>query len=249
MKRLFVLLVAAVVLTGCSSAKSESGRGGEITVYAAASLTESFTTLGKRYEAAHPGTHIRFSFGASSTLATQITEGAPADVFASASTKNMAAVVDAGEAADPATFAANTLEIATPPDNLAHVTSLAGLTASSVKVAVCDAAVPCGVAARKVFHNAGISVRPATVEADVKSVLAKVQLGEVDAGLVYVTDVKAAGSKVHGVPIPAAVNASTQYPIAALTHAENATLARDFVDFVRSSAGLAVLTAAGFSAP
>lgn len=239
--------------SGTSSAPgpsaSESSPSGNITVFAAASLTESFTELGKQFESANPGTKVTFSFGASSALAQQINSGAPADVFASASPKNMDQVVDAGGASNPKVFATNKMEIATPPDNPADIASVNDLAKSSVKTALCQPQVPCGSVAQQVFTNAKITVKPVTLEPDVKSVLTKVQLGEVDAGMVYVTDVKAAGAKVKGVEIADDVNASTDYPIAALTKSGNAAVASAFVELVLSPVGQGVLTAAGFQAP
>ena len=232
-----------------SSSAASSTLRGTIHVFAAASLTEAFGTLGKQFEAAHPGVKVVFNFGASSTLAQQINQGAPADVFASASAKNMDQVVSAGGAKNSTAFVNNIMEIAVPPSNPAHVTSVNDLAKSRVKVALCQAQVPCGSTAAIVFANAKISVTPVTQEADVKSVLSKVELGEVDAGVVYVTDVRAAGSKVQGVPIPAAVNASTTYPIASLTESHNSRAAQAFVSYVLSSAGQAVLTADGFARP
>jgi len=222
---------------------------GSITVFAAASLTDAFNTLGKNFQAAHPGTTITFNYGASSALATQITQGAPADVFASASTKNMDQVVTAKAASDPTTFVKNEMEIAVPPSNPANVTQLSDLAKSSVKVVLCQPEVPCGATAQKVFSNAKITVKPVSEEADVKSTLAKVTLGEADAGVVYVTDVLAAKDKVKGVEIPEDVNASTSYPIAPLTASKNADLAKAFVDYVLSPDGASVLSAAGFAKP
>ena len=191
-------------------------------MFAAASLTGSFTTLGQQFEAAHPGTKVTFSFGPSSGLATQITNGAPADVFASASPKNMGQVITAKAASTSTNFAKNQMEIAVPPANPAKITQLSDLAKPKVKVVLCAAAVPCGATARAVFTNAKITVKPVSNEVDVKSTLAKVQLGEADAGVVYVTDVLAAGPKVKGIEVPADVNASTEYPIAALTASKNA---------------------------
>jgi molybdate transport system substrate-binding protein len=238
---------------GSSSAGSASSASpslsGSITVFAAASLTEAFTTLGQQFEAANPGVKVTFSFAASSALAMQITSGAPADVFAAASSKNMDQVVSAGDASDPKVFATNVMEIAVPPANPGNVTGVDSLASSSVKTALCQPQVPCGVVAQQVFTNAKITVKPVTLEPDVKSVLSKVQLNEVDAGVVYVTDVKAAGDKVKGVEVPADINASTDYPIAALSKSSNATVAAAFVDSVLSPAGESVLTAAGFQQP
>lgn len=258
--------LAAVALTACASSSGASGGGGnpsgsstpgaasgkitgKLTVFAASSLTEAFGTIASRFEAQHPGTTVRFDFDASSTLAEQITQGAPADVFASASAENMQQVTQAEDAASPTAFAKNTLEIAVPPDNPASVTKLADLAKRGVKVAVCQPQVPCGAIAQKVFTDAHIPVRPATLEADVKSTLAKVELGEVDAGVVYVSDVRAAAGKVTGVRIPPSVNAATTYPIAPLTHSANPAAAEAFVRYVLSPAGRRVLTADGFLAP
>ena len=232
-----------------ASESSSPSPSGNITVFAAASLMESFTELGKQFESANPGTKVTFSFAASSALAEQINSGAPADVFASASPKNMNQVVDAGDASDSKVFAQNVMEIATPPSNPGNVASVNDLAKSSVKTALCQPQVPCGSVAQQVFTNAKITVKPVTLEPDVKSVLTKVQLGEVDAGMVYVTDVKAAGAKVNGVEIADDVNASTDYPIAALTKSGNAAAASAFVELVLSPAGQGVLTAAGFQAP
>ena len=236
--------------TTSSAAPSTSAvLSGEITVLAAASLTDAFGTLGKQFQDANPGTTITFSFGASSALATQIGQGAPADVFASASQKNMDAVIEAGGATASAPFVKNVMEIAVPPANPGKVTQLADLAKPEVKVALCQAEVPCGTVALKVFENAKLTVKPVTQEADVKATLAKVTLGEVDAGVVYVTDVLAAGDKVKGIELPADVNASTTYPIAALKGSKNAALAQAFVDYVLSAEGQKVLTSAGFLAP
>jgi molybdate transport system substrate-binding protein len=253
------LAVAALLLAACGGASSgggttpaastSGGLSGEITVLAAASLTGSFQTLGKQFQEANPGTTVTFSFGASSALVTQITQGAPADVFASASQKNMDAVVAAKAATTSTPFVRNVMEIAVPPANPAQVAQLSDLAKPGVKVALCQAEAPCGATAAKVFANAKLTVKPVTEEADVKATLAKVSLGEVDAGVVYVTDVLAAGDSVKGIEIPADVNASTTYPIAPLTASKNAALAQAFVDYVLSAEGQKVLTAAGFQAP
>ena len=258
MKRVAGLLAAfTVAAAGCSSSGNpsagghggRSGLSGSITVFAAASLTDSFDTLGAQFEKAHAGTKIVFNFGGSSALATQIDEGAPGDVFASAATKNMADVTEAGNVDNPVTFAKNSMQIAAAPGNPAHITSVADLAAPGVKVALCEATVPCGGTAAEVFAKAGVTVKPTASAPDVKSALAVVESGEVDAGVVYVTDVKAAGDKVVGVPIPDGQNASTDYPIATLKHSKNAALAKAFVDYVLSAAGQQVLAAAGFRSP
>ena len=256
MRRLTVIAaaLAAVAAAGCSSSTSSPSAGsspatGTITVFAAASLTESFTQLGKQFEATHPGDTVKFSFGPSSGLATQITSGAPADVFASAAPGNMDDVVSAGDAASPQNFAKNTMEVATPPDNPGNVESVKDLADDSVKVALCQPQVPCGVVAAEVFKNAGIKVKPVTLQPDVKSVLTQVETGNVDAGMVYVTDVQAAGSKVNGVTIPASDNASTLYPIATINSSKHKSIAQAFMNYVLSPAGQQVLKAAGFESP
>jgi molybdate transport system substrate-binding protein len=258
--------VAVTLTTGCgpagktapNTAASAGGGGastrpqaisGGVTVFAAASLKEAFTTLAAQFEAAHPGVKVKLSFGASSTLAQQIKQGAPADVFASASPKNMQQVTVAGRASSSIDFAKNVMEIAVPPSNPAQVTGLPDLAKNGIKVALCQAQVPCGATALKVLANAGITVKPVTLEADVKSTLTKVELNEVDAALVYLTDVRAAGSKAKGIEIPDDMNAATAYPIAALTEAPNSTGAHAFLAYVRSADGQAVLTAAGFEKP
>jgi molybdate transport system substrate-binding protein len=263
-----IIAVAAagtLVLAGCSSSSKKPAGStgsttsaassaasstaapvtGKITVLAAASLTEAFTTIGKQFKVAHPGTDIVFNFEASSAAAAQITAGAKADVFASASPKNMASVKTFVTA--PANFVSNSLEIAVPPGNPGHVTSLSDLAKKGVTVALCQPQVPCGAVATTVLANAKLKVKPKTLEPDVKSTLGKIELKAVDAGLVYITDVKAAGAKVKGIAIPANVNASTEYPIAALTKAPNAAAAKAFVDYVLSPAGQQVLLAAGFA--
>lgn len=254
MRKTLAALAAMAFLAACGDDSTEpaaapGGLSGTVTVFAAASLTESFGTLGRQFEAAHPGVTVRFNFAASSALATSIGQGAPADVFASASAKTMQTVVDGGDAAGPRTFAKNTMEIAVPPDDPAGVATLADLGKPGLKLALCQAQVPCGTTAKAVLDKAGLTVTPVTFGADVKAVLTAVQLGEVDAGIVYRTDVRAAGAKVRGVAIPAAQNASTAYPIATLAEAPNKPAATAFVDYVLSAAGTKVLTGAGFEGP
>ncbi len=266
-RRLLLLPAVAVLAAGCGSsadpAKSGTSPGsagrtsegsssaitGTVTVFAAASLTETFGMLARQFQAARPGVTVRLNFGASSALALQIDQGAPADVFASASAKNMAQVVSAKAAATSTVFVRNVLEIAVPPGNPAGITGVSDLARAGVKVALCQPQVPCGAASQQVFGKAHLRVRPVTLEQDVKSTLTKVETGEVDAGVVYVTDVRAAGAKVRGVAIPAGSNASTEYPIATLSRAANPTAASAFVRYVLSAAGQRVLSAAGFGKP
>ncbi|MER6493788.1 molybdate ABC transporter substrate-binding protein [Streptomyces griseorubiginosus] len=247
---------------GSSSAKSgasqsdasQSGSGtkvsGDITVFAAASLKESFTTLGKDFEKAHPGTKVTFSFGGSDSLAASITGGAPADVFASASPKTMKVVTDAKDNADaPATFVRNQLEIATLPGNPDKVASLKDLTDKDLKVVLCDKTVPCGAAAEKALTASKLKLTPVSYEEDVKSALNKVVLKEADAAVVYRTDVRAAGDKVEGVEFPESADAINAYPIALLKESKNTETAKAFIALVRSAEGQKVLTAAGFLQP
>ena len=254
--RLATLAAAVGLLSGCNGSDDAQTSGresptitGTITVFAAASLQDAFTELGRTFERKHPGSKVVFNFGPSSGLAQQIGRGAPADVFASASTKAMDQVVAGGDAIGPRDFATNTMEIAVPPDNPASVTSIADLAGQNVKVALCQAGVPCGATALTVFENAQITVTPVTEELDVKAVLSKVTLGEVDAGVVYVTDVRAAGDLVRGIAIPDEVNASTTYPIATLAASENDVTAEAFVEAVLSADGIGALAVAGFGRP
>jgi len=236
----------ALSLVACGTEEPADGLAGEITVFAAASLTETFTELGERFEEANPGTTVTFNFAGSSALAQQINEGAPVDVFASASPANMDQVSQADE---PTTFVRNRLEIVVPAGNPAGITGLADLADASRKIALCAEQVPCGAAAKKAFEAADITAAPDTLEQDVKAVLAKVTLGEIDAALVYRTDVLAAGDKVEGIEFPEAEQAINDYPIAALAEAPNAEGAAAFVEFVLSAEGVEVLTGAGFDKP
>jgi molybdate transport system substrate-binding protein len=241
-------------LAGCGGGTETASPGGSagagtVTVFAAASLTESFTTIGERFEAAHPGTTVTFSFAGSSALATQINQGAPADVFASAAPQNMAAVTDAGNGAGPpVTFVKNQLVIAVAKGNPKGITGLADLAKPGLKVALCAEAVPCGAAAGTALEAAGVRLTPVTLEQDVKAALAKVKLGEVDAAPVYRTDAGAAAD-IDAVEFPESAKAINEYPIVVLKDAKNPVGARAFVDYVLSADGAKVLTEAGFQAP
>ncbi|MFE2721188.1 molybdate ABC transporter substrate-binding protein [Kitasatospora sp. NPDC059327] len=243
----------AASASGAASTGAASGAAkvsGPITVFAAASLKETFTDLGKKFEAANPGAKVTFNFGGSSSLATSINSGAPADVFAAASPATMKTVTDAGGATgEPKTFVKNTLTIAVPKGNPKHVATLNDLTAPGVKVALCAKEVPCGAAAQTALKAAGVNLTPVTLEQDVKGALTKVELGEVDASLVYRTDVKADAAKIDGVEFPEASKAVNDYPIAALAKAPNKDGAAAFVAYIQSPEAQQVLTAAGFQAP
>ncbi|MFF3943406.1 molybdate ABC transporter substrate-binding protein [Streptomyces sp. NPDC001902] len=255
-----------LALSACSSSDDSAGASassspsagtssagdlkGTVTVFAAASLKESFAELGTEFEAAHPGTKVSFNFGGSDALAASITSGAPADVFAAASPKTMQIVTDANDAAgEPATFVRNQLEIAVVPGNPEDVASLKDLTKSGIKVALCAKEVPCGAAAQKALDGAGLKLTPVSYEQDVKSALTKVELKEVDASVVYRTDVKAAAGKVEGVEFPESAGAVNDYPIVLLKDAPNAGAAEAFIAFVRSEQGAKVLSEAGFLNP
>ena len=260
--------LAAMALTACSSGDSgdsndsgdsskKSGSGssseklsGTVTVFAAASLKESFTALGKTFEKEHPGTKVAFNFGGSDALAASITSGAPADVFAAASPKTMKTVTDAKDAkGTPVTFVRNQLEIATLPGNPKKIKTLKDLTRSGLKVALCAKEVPCGSAAQKALTAPRLELTPVSNEQDVKGALTKVQLKEVDASVVYKTDVKAAGGKVAGVEFPESEQAINDYPIAPLKNAQNAEAATAFIALVKSAQGQKVLGQAGFLKP
>jgi molybdate transport system substrate-binding protein len=246
-------LALPLALAGCSS----SGASGTtsppkvtLNVLAAASLTNILPTLANEFQAAHPGVTVKLSYGGSATLALQITEGAPADVFASAAPAPMQTVVSAGDAdGTPQTFVKNQLVIAVPSGNPKHIASLADLTKPGLKVILCEQTQPCGAAAIKALAAGHVTVRPASLAADVKSALTPVELNEADAALVYTTDAKSAAGKVDAVSFPESAQAINAYPIAALKNSKHLADARAFVTFVESPAALAQFEAAGFLAP
>ena len=240
--------LTTAMLTGCSSNTPAATQ--KITVFAAASLKKSFTEIGERFTTDNPGTAVEFSFAGSSDLVTQLTQGAPADVFASADAKNMDKVAKAGLlAVDPVTFASNTLTIAVAPGNPKKITSLKDLAQPGISVVVCAPQVPCGSATQRVEQAAEVRLNPVSEESSVADVLNKVVTGQADAGLVYVTEVQGAGDKVAGIPFPEAAGAVNTYPIAALKQSGQADLAQKFVDLVTGEAGQKILAAAGFAKP
>jgi len=261
----FTALVAALatvlLLTGCGASSPQADtsiRGlsrptaalsGEITIYAAASLKAAFTQLASEFEAQNPDVTIRpITYDGSSTLATQILEGAPADVFASADQKNMAKVIDGGAAGGARPFATNVLTLVVPKGNPAGITGLADLATPGLTVVLCAAEVPCGSASATLLHNAGVTPSVDSYEQNVTAVLTKVASGEADAGLVYVTDAKTT-SDVETVATVGADAVVNTYPIAVLTGAKNPAAAAAFVDFVLSNDGRAVLSGLGFGSP
>lgn len=219
-------------------------------VFAAASLKAPFTEIGEQFEGDNPGATVEFSFAGSSDLVTQLTQGARADVFASADTRNMDKAAKAGLLAGaPADFAANTLTIAVAPGNPKQINSFRDLTKPGVSVVLCAPQVPCGTATQKVERAAGVDVAPVSEESSVTDVLSKVTSGQADAGVVYVTDTQDAGDMVTAVPFPEAAEAVNTYPIAVLRQSENPALARKFVDLVTGEVGRRVLAEAGFARP
>ena len=248
MKRVAVLAVGALLLAGCGSSNATGQPQRTLTVLAAASLTEAFGELEKKFEADHPGVDVKLTYLGSSQLAAQIINGVKADVFASADEANMKKVTDDKLANPPQIFASNQLEIAVAPGNPKKIASLADLARPGLAVVVCAPKVPCGSAAQKVEKAAGVKLKPKSEEQDVKAVLTKVGAGEADAGLVYVTDVNTSGGKVAGVTFPEAAQAINKYPIAVLREAPQADLAQAWVDLVRGADGQAALTKVGFQA-
>lgn len=258
MKKPLIALVAVLALAGCAAqppaqsplpalSQTADALSGTITVFAAASLTESFQEIADQFEAAHPGVTVTLNFGGSSGLAAQIVEAAPADVFAAASPATMKTVTDAGLTdGEPVDFATNLLEIAVASGNPGQITGLDDFANAGKTIALCAVEVPCGAASAKLFEAAGITPSVDTYEQDVKAVLTKVELGEVDAGLVYVTDVHAAGDAVEGIQVD---TAPVSYPIAALKTSANTGAAAEFIAFVLSHTGQGILGAAGFGAP
>jgi molybdate transport system substrate-binding protein len=255
-RRVLAAVAAAVLpltLVACGSHDSSGAAGsggGTLTVYAASSLTDAFTKMQADFEKQHSGVTVKFSFGGSSDLVAQLQNGAKADVFASADSANMDKLTGDGlQGQDPQDFASNTMEIATPPGNPAHVTSFADLTKAGLKLVTCAPEVPCGAAAQKIADTEGLTLKPVSEEQSVTDVLAKVTSGEADAGLVYVTDVKAAGDKVDGVTFPESSDAVNTYPITTLKASGESDLAKAWVDYVLSDAGQHILAADGFAKP
>ena len=219
-------------------------------VFAAASLKKTFTEIGEQFKADNPGISVEFNFAGSSDLVTQLTQGAQADVFASADAKNMDKAVQADLLdGDPVDFASNTLTIAVAPGNPKQIRSFQDLTKPGLAVVVCAPQVPCGSATQKIEEATGVDIAPVSEESSVSDVLSKVTTGQADAGLVYVTDAKGAGDEITSVPFPEAADAVNTYPIAALKASTSPELARKFVEAVTGESGQKTLGAAGFARP
>ena len=254
----FCAVFAALVLAACGSSGGSSSGGssasgkpsGTLVVFAATSLTDAFGKIGTQFEKANPGVTVKFNFDGSSTLATQINQAAPADVFASAAPANMETVTGAGNAVGtPQVFTRNKGEIMVEPGDPSHIKSVSDLANPKNKVVVCAPEVPCGALAQDIFKNAGVTVKPVSEETNVGGVVTKVTLGEADAGIVYVTDVKANEGKAEGVPIPASENDITSYPIVQVKDAPNATAAKAFISYVLGPDGQKVPASFGFLPP
>ncbi len=233
-----------MVIASCGGSPSE------VRVSAAASLTDAFAEIETAFEATHPGIDVVLNFGGSSALREQIIEGAPVDVFASANMSIMDSVVAAGEVvSEPRVFASNLLEIAVPPGNPGDVAGLVDFSRAGLLVGLCAEGVPCGDFGRNALEKAGVVPVIDSNEPDVRALLTKIELGELDAGIVYATDVESAGGRVEGVEIPASDNVIATYPIAVLVSAPNPRGADAFLEFVLSDPGQAILSRYGFAAP
>jgi molybdate transport system substrate-binding protein len=243
-------LALALLSTPLTAHATEPPKPHTLTVFAAASLTESFNAIGTAFHKEHPEITVQFNFAASSTLVQQIKEGAPVDVFASADEANMQKLVDAGQVAGVASiFASNRLIIVTPKGNPKKIASLADLTKGQLTLALGAPQVPVGKYAAEAFAKAGLTVPAASQEPDVKAVLNKVALGEADAGIVYVTDARAAGDRVDAIEIPDNYNVVAHYPIGVVTGATGDSNATAFVAFVRSGQARQILASFGFLPP
>lgn len=247
MKRVLASLAAAVLLSGCSTASSAAPDGGrDLVVLAAASLNGTFSQLGEEFEASHPGVRVRFSFDGSASLVDQLAAGAPADVVATADRPTMERATGAGlVAGTPARFASNRLTLIVPAGNPAGVTGL-DRSLDGTKLVVCAAGVPCGSATVRLAALSGVTLRPVSEETRVTDVRAKVETGQADAGLVYVTDARVSGDKVEVMAVAGADRAANEYLIGVVS-AAGTPLADEFVAFVRGGRGREVLAAAGFA--
>ena len=247
-----VAVLAALLPTSVSSAHPETqSLSGEIVVSAAASLTEGFTAIGREFRRLHPRARVRFNFGSTTALVTQIQAGAPVAVFASADLSSQDRLLQTGNiTSSPRVFARNTMQIAVKPGNPLSITRLTDLAKAST-VALCGKAVPCGVYAASVLARAGVSIPETSITRgiDAKATLASVSFGDADAAIVYTTDVRAAGKAVQGVSIPRAENVTAVYGISVVRGTSNQQLARAFVEFVMSRDGRSILARQGFLAP
>lgn len=261
---LLAALLAPLVLLGSSCGDGDGDAGpadspttgteadglsGDVTVLAAGSLTEAFTAIGEEFESAHPGVGVTFGFGASSTLAQQALDGAPADLLAGADEETMRKAVDGGAAADPVVFARNRLAVLVGRGNPKQIKGLEDLSRSDVVLVLCAVQVPCGRFAAQALEKAGVTAAPKSYEETVKAVVSRVALGEADAGIVYVTDARAAAGRADRVEIPDADNVTAAYPLAVLEQSRNPEAAAAFRDFVAGAEGQRILAGFGFLSP
>ena len=251
MKRVVAAVSAVALLASCSTSGIQTAAtpSSNLTVFAASSLSGVYTEMGKTFEASHPGLTVRFSFEGSSTLLDQLEQGAPADVFASADRSTMDKAISAGLIdGTPALFATNTLTLIVPPGNPARIT---GLDASldGKKLVVCSPGVPCGTATQELAHLAGVTLRPVSEETNVSDVRSKVESGQADAGIVYVTDAKASGTKVETIAVATSDQVRNEYLAGTVAGSKNAGLAAEFVSLVTGNAGIQILKEAGFALP
>lgn len=253
-----IAAIAVIGLIGACGDDDDSGEptavpdvSGDVTVFAAASLTDAFTELGEAFTIDNPDVDVVFNFAASSELVTQITEGgAPTDVFASADQNNMTKLTDAAaNGSEPVIFATNLLELIVAPHNPLGIAGVEDLGNDDLITVICAPEVPCGAYAQEIFDAAGVTVTPDSLEENVRAVVTKVTAGEADAGIVYRTDVTDAGDQATGVEIPADVNVVAQYPIATTAEATNATGGQAFIDFVLGEQGQEILSSHGFLPP
>jgi molybdate transport system substrate-binding protein len=252
------LTLVGLMAASCGSDSNDSGAAstttpavsGNITVFAAASLTDAFNAVGAAFTKANPNAKVTFSFDASSALVAQLTQGAPADLFASADTANMDKLTKAGlNGAAPVNFATNLLSIIVAPGNPKGITGVADLAQPDLKVVLCAEGVPCGTYAKQILDAAKVTVTPVSMEQNVKGVVTKVTAGEADAGIVYTTDVKAAGDAAEAVAIPADINVVAKYPIATVKTSTKTDVDNAFIAFVLGTEGQTILAKYGFGKP
>lgn len=251
-----VVVVSSIVSGACGSGSDSRSRtdgdllSGDVVVFAAASLTDAFTEVGEAFMDANPDVEVTFSFAASSELAAQLLEGAPADVYAAADRNNMAKLVDGGvHAGQPVLFAENLSEIVVARGNPLGITGVEDLADTDLILVVCAPEAPCGAYASEIFDRVGVDITPDSFETNVKAVVTKVTLGEADAGIAYATDVIAAGDTASGVEIPGDLNVVAEYPMVTTTEGSNRAGAQAFVDFTVGDAGQAILSTYGFTSP
>jgi molybdate transport system substrate-binding protein len=246
---MFLVLIPCLGLMAVACATPTEANGETVLVFAASSLTDAFEEIATMFEAANPGSEVQLNLAGSSSLRQQILEGAPADVFVAANTSNMDQVIEAGEVSSYATLASNLLQIAVPAGNPAGVTGLADFAREELLIGLCADGVPCGDFGRQALANAGVVAAVDTNEPDVRALVVKIETGELDAGIVYVTDVLAAGAGIEGVDIPTDLNVVATYPVAVLVDAPNRDGADVFVTFALSDQARAILARYGFSLP